>query len=143
MTGCGECALCCKVMGVPELGKPRGLWCRHCDHQSCRIYADRPRSCRDFECLWLLSQRQPDARLPREMRPDRSRVVMTVAKDGRSLIVHVDPDRPGHWRRRKVQQIIDRFLAAGEKVIVAIGDQRILLGHPRGAIDVPTNDAVQ
>jgi hypothetical protein len=38
------------------LGKPIDTWCRHCDTESasapCRIYADRPQVCRDFDCAW-------------------------------------------------------------------------------------------
>jgi len=27
---CGNCTLCCKVNGVPELEKPVDEWCKHC-----------------------------------------------------------------------------------------------------------------
>ncbi len=26
---CGTCTLCCKVMGIHALDKPRGVWCDH------------------------------------------------------------------------------------------------------------------
>jgi len=24
---CGDCSLCCKVLGIPELDKPKDSWC--------------------------------------------------------------------------------------------------------------------
>ena len=24
---CGDCSLCCKVLGIPELNKPKDAWC--------------------------------------------------------------------------------------------------------------------
>ena len=24
---CGDCSLCCKVLGIPELNKPKDEWC--------------------------------------------------------------------------------------------------------------------
>src|SRR5207245_429253 len=43
---CGECSLCCKVMGIPELGKPKDASCAHIvAHKGCAIYGERPPSC--------------------------------------------------------------------------------------------------
>src|SRR5262249_20143690 len=27
---CGDCSLCCKLLNVPEVGKPANDWCPHC-----------------------------------------------------------------------------------------------------------------
>src|SRR4051794_24207443 len=36
---CGTCTLCCKVVGVLEIDKPGGVWCRHCvSGKHCAIY---------------------------------------------------------------------------------------------------------
>ena len=51
---CGTCTLCCKLLQVPEVEKPLGEWCRHCDKGvGCTIYAERPQRCRDFFCGYL------------------------------------------------------------------------------------------
>jgi len=62
---CGDCQACCTALGVDELSKP--LWepCANLCAEGCGIYADRPRSCHDFTCLWLkgyfgLDQHRPD-----------------------------------------------------------------------------------
>lgn len=55
MRECGNCCLCCKLMGL-EVGKPMFVWCRSCRPNSrkpCLIYEGRPDECQRFECLWL------------------------------------------------------------------------------------------
>jgi hypothetical protein len=64
---CGECTLCCKVIGVHELKKNPGVWCKYCNiGEGGGVYKDRPSSCAEFRCLWLDSPCLPD-----ELRPDR------------------------------------------------------------------------
>ncbi len=62
---CGECRACCTGLGVVELKKPPGTACRHECAQGCAIYAQRPRPCREFHCLWRLGFGEETAR------PDR------------------------------------------------------------------------
>src|SRR5882724_4534165 len=122
MAECGGCTACCKLMGVAELQKPRDVWCRHCAIGSgCTVYAARPRGCRDFNCLWLQSQDHPGEAASPELRPDRSRVVMSCTEDGEGLVLYVDPDRPAAFRHRRVAAIIDRFLDRDGKVYVLVG----------------------
>ena len=91
---CANCTMCCKIMGIAELSKPRNQWCPNCDvGKSCKIYADRPQSCRDFNCIYLR-----DGSLAEHWKPSRSRMVLTRYQAGR-LCVHVDPDRPDAWRK--------------------------------------------
>ena len=62
MKSCGDCGLCCKIMGVTALEKPAGRWCRHFGKTTgCAIYEDRPNDCRVFNCLWLLTEALDDA----------------------------------------------------------------------------------
>ena len=83
---CGDCKLCCSTMAVYELDKPRGECCKHVNGKGCGIYADRPQSCREFECLWLLAGTsmlgaKGAAKLfPRADRPDALDVVFTTTK---------------------------------------------------------------
>jgi hypothetical protein len=141
---CGSCTLCCKVLGIrvedDELwlnpnstggeakdypgSKPAGVWCDHCTKTSgCREHdnPDRPLACRSFECWWLMSQRTEDP-MPLELRPDRTRVVMT--SNGLAVTLNVDRDFRGNWRRGPLRRAIDAFEAAGLPVFAAIGDER-------------------
>ncbi len=68
---CGNCTACCKPMPIIELGKPFGEWCRHCDKGiGCRIYPERPDSCKEFRCQWLMGLGREDER------PDRIKVIL-------------------------------------------------------------------
>src|SRR5882724_2041221 len=54
---CGTCTMCCKLLFVNELKKPKNTWCEHCAiGTGCKVYQDRPASCAGFKCLWLQSQ---------------------------------------------------------------------------------------
>lgn len=50
---CGGCTACCTVLAVDELRKPMRCACPHQTATACRIYADRPAGCREFNCVWL------------------------------------------------------------------------------------------
>ena len=95
---CGTCNFCCKVMEIAELAKPAGQWCAHSPPgKGCGIYGDRPQSCRDFSCLWLLDERLPD-----HFRPDRTKVVLGVSEDGGNLVAHCEPASPLAWQREPI-----------------------------------------
>lgn len=63
-------------MEVPELAK--GLYepCEHlCTRGGCGIYAERPASCRTFECQWLRGLLEVDGSIDPELRPDACGVI--------------------------------------------------------------------
>jgi hypothetical protein len=92
---CSGCTLCCKVLGVPALEKPRGTWCSHRERGvGCRIYETRPGECRTFLCGWLVNDR-----FGAEWKPERSKMVITVARDGNGLDFQCDPGFPQAWRQ--------------------------------------------
>ena len=114
--------MCCKVMGIDELRKPPSVWCQHAEiGKGCKIYEDRPESCRVFRCLWL-----NDPRLPDEMRPDKSKVVFHVEKDKGRLKVNVDPDRPDAWKKGLVGQYIGLVRSLGVDVLIVCGLKKYL-----------------
>ena len=137
---CNGCTLCCKVMGVPELGKPRGSWCIHCARGSgCRIYAERPAGCRSFLCGWLTNPR-----FGLEWKPDRSKIVITVGRDGNGLEFQCDPGFPEAWRKEPYHGEIKRLSAiaeqhdgmisviqAGRNMIIISPDSEFPLGEVR------------
>ena len=92
---CGECSLCCKLLGIEELAKPLDTWCANCrpGQGGCGIYESRPDACRSYSCLWLL-----DDGLGEAWRPDRTGFVLYLDEGGRRLVIHVDPARPESWR---------------------------------------------
>jgi hypothetical protein len=136
---CNGCTLCCKVMGVPELRKPRGSWCVHCVRGlGCRIYSERPAGCRSFLCGWLTNPR-----FGPEWKPDRSKIVVTVGRDGNGLEFQCDPGFPEAWRKEPYYGDIKRLSAiaeehdgmvsvqAGRNMIIISPDSEFLLGEVR------------
>jgi hypothetical protein len=82
-------------MSVPDIDKPGGKWCTHCDRsRGCNIYEKRPQTCRDFVCAFLV-----DPTLDERWRPSTARFVLVVKEPGRRATVCVDPQRPDAWRR--------------------------------------------
>lgn len=131
--------MCCKVMEIAELAKPVGSWCSFCaTGKGCRIkhQPERPQSCEDFLCLWLQGLGTE------RMRPDRSKVVMSCTKDGKSLVLHVDPGTPDAYRAPEFEAVIDRLVRDGRSVYVALGSKRRLIRgvgadapvQPRGSV---------
>jgi hypothetical protein len=70
---CGDCTVCCTVMGVRELGKPYAFPCHHLCDSGCSIYEDRPHGCVVFECLWRQGAVEGEG-----MRPDKWGVMFVV-----------------------------------------------------------------
>ncbi len=121
---CGDCGLCCKLMGVTALEKPAGKWCRHFSKAGgCAVYETRPGDCRVFNCLWLLT----DALGP-EWKPSVAGFVLHSEDGGARLIVESDPARPHDWRREPYQATLRRWAAAGQEVLVFAGRRGVRLG---------------
>lgn len=123
---CGSCTLCCKLFDIRALNKPQFKWCMHCAvGQGCRIYAQRPDECREFNCSWLT-----DSSIGDEWKPLRSRIVLTREKG--VIGVHVDPSRADAWRKEPYHAQIRAWAAGGaDHVIVWEGPDAIAL-LPRG-----------
>jgi len=126
---CGECTLCCKVLGIKtdELQKAKDTWCDFAQKKcGCSIYHARPTVCREFECLWLRGQFGGI-----ELRPDKIHGVVTPTTDGSNWVIHEDHGYPGH-ARQALMPIIKAWLAQKQSnyVIVVTGTKRSYLGHP-------------
>ena len=132
MKSCGDCGLCCKLMGVTALDKPAGRWCRHFSKSTgCAVYDDRPADCRVFNCMWLLT----DA-LGEDWKPTVSGFVLHSEDGGRRLIVECDAARPHDWRRVPYEPQLRRWAAAaGQEVLVFAGRRGLRLG--------PTDEVVR
>lgn len=118
---CGECTLCCKLERIVEINKPRFQVCPHCD-AGCKVYPDRPASCRQWSCNWLVSD------LPDEYRPDRTHVYAHVDDGGSWARVMVDPDWADAWKDGLGAKVVDHFVERGTHVMVIVGDQVNFVG---------------
>ena len=130
---CGSCTLCCKVLGIEEIGKPRHTWCPHCDKgKGCRIYDSpaKPQECTAYSCLWLSTQsfEDPTLRLPERFRPDRTRVVVDIFEhpNYRAALFWIDLSHPDAINS-KVNQDLIKMLRDEQVIIEARGNKRKIL----------------
>lgn len=120
---CGECTLCCKLMGVPEIPKAPAKWCADCDREKgCRVYETRPPSCRNFRCFWLMDEAFPD-----EFRPDRIGALASFNDTPDSAVLHTDPARPASVRKPETRALIDALLKVYAKVFIVTGSEKAML----------------
>jgi hypothetical protein len=118
---CGDCGLCCKLMGVTELAKPPGKWCGHFRRgRGCDTYDARPASCRIFNCTWLLTEA-----LDAAWKPTVAGFLMH-ADEGR-LIVECDPARPHAWRADPYAVTLTAWAAAGQEILIFAGNRGLRL----------------
>lgn len=126
--GCGTCTMCCKLLGVVELAKPKDAWCVHCDKgRGCRIYDARPVGCSEFSCLWLTAH-EASPGVPDDLRPDRSHVVFHERQgQDRLLVAHVDPAYPKAWLEGPGMELIASVVTDGWTVVVGAGQRHFIV----------------
>ena len=119
---CGSCTACCRVYSIPELQKPAGKWCDHCAiGDGCKVYERRPKTCVEFECLWLQSQQRPEReRMDAELRPDRCKVVFSLSTDSRVMSAVMLPGYPVAFRRSAVWRMIENMVKGGMRVVAGL-----------------------
>lgn len=129
---CGSCAVCCRVVPVPELVKPAGVACRYLlarktEAGCCGVYDARPRACAVFACSWL--DGLGDAL---QGRPDRLGVMLEagtkpVVFPGLQKIHAGGELRPGAMEQG-AEAALARWLPSGEAAIVTMtnGDVRMV-----------------
>jgi hypothetical protein len=138
---CGPCSLCCKLLpifGLPK-PKPRGQWCPHCKpgRGGCVIYESRPEECRIFYCGWLMGH------LPPEWYPQHSKMVVAFYPRpfgvGSDCLVTVDPAYAGRWREEpyysQIKQNAVSWLTSNTRTFVRIGTQVIAV-FPSSDVDL-------
>ncbi|MDB5423269.1 MAG: hypothetical protein JWQ29_685 [Phenylobacterium sp.] len=106
---CGDCGLCCKLMGVAAIDKAPLAWCRQFKRGcGCKIYETRPKACADFICYWLHAPN-----LGPEWRPDRAGFVLHISEQGRTLNVETDQANPNAWRAEPYRSQLTAWAAQG------------------------------
>ena len=127
MKECGTCALCCKVMGIYALQKPRGQWCPNVMPKcGCAIYESRPQECRDFSCTWLL-----DENLGPEWKPDKCKMVLVSEEGKKRTMVYVDASQPDAWKKQpylaRLTALMQAGLPHGRLVFIDVGGRVSLM----------------
>jgi hypothetical protein len=127
---CGDCSLCCKVLRIAELDKPKDSWCPNFEHHvGCRIYADRPPSCRTFMCRWLV-----DPSMGPEWKPSVCKMVLDAKPN--LVIVHVDPAAGKPWRAEPYSSVLKRLAAQG----IEKGVMVMVIEHHRTIVILPDRE---
>ncbi len=136
---CTDCTLCCTVLAIAALSKPRNTDCVHAiAGKGCQIYGERPAVCAAFHCDFLV-----DPKLPAHWRPKRARMVLYYDDDANRLGVHVDPAKPDSWRQAPYYSDLKIWARAAAptrgQVIVFLPDDRIAILPDRDKRLGPTN----
>jgi hypothetical protein len=135
---CGSCSMCCKLLGIPEIGKLDDEWCPHCrpGKGGCSIYQDRPAVCRKYSCLWLVRPEFDDHWFPK-----KCGIVADWHQEkdtGLLLRFHVDPRVPNRWREEPYYTTIKRFSLRGlrgvngtkyQTIVTVKGERTLILPH--------------
>lgn len=138
---CGDCHVCCYLLEVPSLAKPRRVACGHLCQQGCAIYSQRPTECSGFYCLWAMGNVSFEGNEDREslMRPDKLGVMFHVA-DGR-VVVAQEVTRGG-LDKRHTRRLVEGFVNAGEVVLLVHADGReFVLGPTDKVLKMKTDVA--
>ena len=100
---CGDCRACCFTLYIKDenqFQKASGQWCQHCAVDfGCKLYQQRPKVCRSFECKWLKSQKLND-RMEPNLRPDKCGAIFaddTSTNDPLIIECHGEPNADA-WR---------------------------------------------
>lgn len=132
---CGDCTLCCKLLAIRELAKPRNVWCKHCKPgRGCLIYDLRPRDCAIFNCGYLISPI-----LGEEWKPSKSKIVLVPETGVNRIVAFVDPQRPDVWKREPYYSTLKKLAANaathGGWVVVRI-ERRTYMLYPDRDVDL-------
>ncbi|MFN0219038.1 MAG: hypothetical protein ACKVP4_09520 [Hyphomicrobium sp.] len=135
---CDDCTMCCKLLAVESIEKPRAVWCPHCNQRrGCRIYDARPGECRAFYCGY----RRIDT-VDERWKPSKSKFVINYEAELDRIVIHVDPVRPDAWRMAPFYGVFKQWSAKaardGGMVIVWVGRSATLVypdrDHDLGAV---------
>jgi hypothetical protein len=107
------------MVAVPELYKQAGTPCQQCDvGVGCRIYSERPQSCRDFSCGWLSADY-----MAAELRPDRCHVIF-LQPNRDTILALGDAAVPDAWRAPHVIAMLHRMAKTFPDRIVLVQVER-------------------
>lgn len=138
---CDGCTMCCKLLSIEVLDKPRAVWCTHCDKKrGCKIYADRPNPCQEFYCGY-----RRIAALDERWKPSQSKVLINYEHAHKRIAIHVDPDRPDAWRDEPFYATLKRWSrkaeADGGSLVIWAGNRMtVVMPHRERDLGVVRDD---
>jgi hypothetical protein len=93
---CGDCSVCCTIIGVSSLEKPAGRPCIHLGPKGCELFGSpaRPPECSAFRCAYILGAEWID-------RPDECGIIAWGNRGG----VVLDQCWPGATERAKLREL--------------------------------------
>lgn len=131
--------MCCKLLAIDVLEKPRGTWCSHCaQKRGCTIYDARPDPCRGFHCGYLRL-----AYLDDRWKPAKAKFLINYEDAAKRIVIHVDPARPDAWRVEPYYKTIKQWAVtarreggtvmtwAGSRATIVLAERDIDLGEVR------------
>lgn len=123
---CGSCSLCCILPDIAELDKTANEPCRHClPGGGCDAYDVRPKTCRDFFCLW-----RTDPALAAHWQPQVAG--MMVYEQGAQVTVLVDPASEQKWREEPYLSELQSRAGDHTYVVVYVCDSvTVIRGAPK------------
>lgn len=125
---CGSCQVCCELLQIEEINKPDFKICPNQFYGGCKIYEERPASCRVYECSWLRNGESE------KNRPDRVGVLFSDQYSplyGEWTTIHViKPEARSLDRiKKKILEIIKRTV-----LIEMTKEGMVLLGGPENRV---------
>lgn len=107
---CEGCTMCCKLLSIEILQKPRGVWCPHCDKKrGCTIYEERPIACRTFYCGY-----RRIADIDERWKPSQAKFLINYEAEHRRIAIHADAARPDAWRAAPYYGVIKEWARTAE-----------------------------
>jgi len=109
-------------MSIEELHKIEGETCYLVRKEGCSAYSERPPSCRDFQCLWLMGAGKDSHR------PDRSNVLV-YAENSPKLgnVVAITEMIPNGLRNPKAQGMLKELKRAKRNLYIRRKDGTVSL----------------
>jgi hypothetical protein len=131
---CGSCSMCCKLMGVAEIKKPRGVMCTlHKRGKGCTVHKAEgmPKACDTFVCMWLGDK---ERMFGEDWRPDKLRLIWTTTAKEKVLAVWLHRRDKKQLRREDVMRTLVNLASAGYTVMGMIDGDVIPLAAPKGSV---------
>jgi hypothetical protein len=131
---CEGCTMCCKLLDIDVLEKPRGTWCPKCDvKRGCTIYEVRPDVCRKFYCGYMRIRTLDD-----RWKPSKSKFLVNFESASNRIAIHADPARADAWKSEPYYSTIKEWARNAARnsgqVIVWAGDTATLVLPDRDKI---------
>lgn len=118
---CDGCTVCCTLTRVPELDKPVGVTCPFACN-GCTIYKDRPQSCRNFNCAWVMGD------MPTWMKPNKSHVMIEKLPGISVVLALPEKDYEKTWKTDEIVAVLkEEYVSKGISVVA--GDNTALLAE--------------